>query len=93
MVNYQLAKVYKIVCRITGENYVGSTCEPTLARRLVAHSSACKAYYEKKEVLTWRHFKLFYEGTTILIYWKTVLVIIMMNYVKKNVNTMILLNV
>ena len=44
MVNYQLGKIYKIVCQITGEVYVGSTCEKTLARRLVSHCSACKAY-------------------------------------------------
>ena len=47
MVNYQLGKIYKIVCRITGEVYVGSTCETTLARRLAAHRNHCKDYYEK----------------------------------------------
>ena len=49
MVNYQLGKIYKIVCRITGEVYVGSTCEKTLARRLVVHRSSCKLFYEKNK--------------------------------------------
>jgi hypothetical protein len=37
MVNYQLGKIYKIVCNVTGLVYVGSTCEPTLAKRLTKH--------------------------------------------------------
>ena len=37
MVNYNNGKIYKIVCNITGEIYIGSTCEPTLARRLAKH--------------------------------------------------------
>jgi hypothetical protein len=35
MVNYQLGKIYKIVGN--GLTYYGSTCEPTLARRLTSH--------------------------------------------------------
>lgn len=34
MVNYSFAKVYKIVDNTNGNIYVGSTCEPTLARKL-----------------------------------------------------------
>jgi len=30
-------KIYKIVCGETGEVYYGSTCEPTVARRLTTH--------------------------------------------------------
>ena len=37
MPNYQNGKIYKIVCNITNECYIGSTCEPTLARRLATH--------------------------------------------------------
>ena len=48
MKDYQLGKMYKIVCRVTGEVYVRSTCETTLSKRLVAHRSACKSYHEKK---------------------------------------------
>jgi molybdopterin-guanine dinucleotide biosynthesis protein len=44
MTNYQLGKIYKIVCNTTGLTYYGSTCEPTLARRLAGHRSK----YEKK---------------------------------------------
>ena len=47
MKTYQLGKIYKIVCRITGEVYVGSTCEPTLAKRLVHHRLNCKKKVEK----------------------------------------------
>jgi hypothetical protein len=37
MPNYQNGKIYKIVCNITDECYIGSTCEPTVARRLAGH--------------------------------------------------------
>ncbi len=37
MPNYQLGKIYKIECHQTGEIYVGSTVQPTLARRLAKH--------------------------------------------------------
>ena len=39
MVNYNLGKIYKIVCNITSLIYIGSTCEPTLAKRLAKHIS------------------------------------------------------
>jgi hypothetical protein len=44
MVKYNLAKVYKIVDNTTDNIYIGSTCEPTLARRLAGHVSAYKRY-------------------------------------------------
>jgi len=37
MPNYQDGKIYSIVCNITDECYIGSTCEPTVARRLATH--------------------------------------------------------
>ena len=37
MTDYQKGKIYRIVCNITGLTYYGSTCEPTLARRLAGH--------------------------------------------------------
>ena len=40
MVNYQQGKIYKIVCHTTGFVYYGSTCEPSLARRLHQHKLA-----------------------------------------------------
>ena len=43
MVNYELGKIYKIVCDTTGLIYVGSTCE-TLSRRLAAHDRCYRSY-------------------------------------------------
>lgn len=37
MEKYQRAKVYAIICKKTGRRYIGSTCEPTLAKRLAQH--------------------------------------------------------
>ena len=37
MIDYSKGKIYKIVCNNTGLIYIGSTCEPTLARRLAKH--------------------------------------------------------
>ena len=48
MVNYQLGKIYKIVCNVTDLVYIGSTCEPTLARRLTKHVNNYKRYLDKK---------------------------------------------
>ena len=62
MVNYQLGKIYKIVCRITGEVYVGSTCEKTLARRLVAHRSACSRFLEKQQGSKFSSFQIIQRG-------------------------------
>ena len=36
MVQYSLAKVYKIVCNVTGDIYIGSSCQ-SLALRLATH--------------------------------------------------------
>jgi hypothetical protein len=44
MVNYELAKIYKIVDNTNGNIYIGSTCEPTLARRLATHKGSFKQY-------------------------------------------------
>jgi hypothetical protein len=42
MVNYANGKIYKIVG--SGMTYYGSTCEPTLARRLAGHVGKYKSY-------------------------------------------------
>ena len=53
MVNYQLGKIYKIVDNTNGDIYIGSTCEPTLSRRLANHICDYKKYLEgKKENIT-----------------------------------------
>ena len=49
MVNYQLGKIYKIVCNKTGLIYVGSTCEPTLARRLAKHKGSYNYYLNHQQ--------------------------------------------
>jgi hypothetical protein len=48
-VNYQLGKIYKIVDNTNENVYVGSTCEPTLARRLAKHVSCYLCYLTDKE--------------------------------------------
>ena len=44
MTDYRQGKVYRIVCNTTGLTYYGSTCEPTIARRLAGHVSAWKLW-------------------------------------------------
>ena len=44
MPDYQLGKIYKIECNVTGKVYIGSTCEPILARRLASHVGHYKCY-------------------------------------------------
>ena len=45
---YNKAKIYRIVSNITGENYYGSTCEPTLARRLAKHRDSYNHHVKGK---------------------------------------------
>ena len=40
MVNYENAKIYKLVCNKTGMIYIGSTCQRLLCKRLSGHVSA-----------------------------------------------------
>ena len=44
MVNYSLGKIYKIECLTTNKIYYGSTCEPTLSRRLAQYTGLFKKY-------------------------------------------------
>ena len=46
--NYQLGKIYKIVDLDSNKCYVGSTCEPILARRLAKHVGDYKQYLKGK---------------------------------------------
>ena len=48
MPDYQLGKIYKIDCNVTGKVYIGSTCEPILARRLASHVGHYKRYLNGK---------------------------------------------
>jgi hypothetical protein len=45
---YQRGKIYMITSPHTEEIYIGSTCEPTLARRLAKHVMSYKLYQEGK---------------------------------------------
>ena len=51
MVKYEDGKIYRIVCNITGEQYVGSTCE-TLCRRLAKHKVDYKRWKQGKQTYT-----------------------------------------
>ena len=63
---YQRGKIYKIVCNQCDETYVGSTCEPSLARRLSFHRSNSKKEKHKNTRLykhvnehgDWNNFKI-----------------------------------
>ena len=48
MIDYQQGKIYKIECNVTGKVYIGSTCEPILARRLAGHIKNYKSYLNGK---------------------------------------------
>jgi hypothetical protein len=48
MTDYTRAKIYKIVDNTTDNIYIGSTCEPTLARRLAKHKSCYNGYKNGK---------------------------------------------
>ena len=51
MVNYELAKIYKIVCNKTGMVYIGSTCQRLLSQRLSGH---VRGYRQ------WKNGKIYY---------------------------------
>jgi hypothetical protein len=48
MISFKDAKIYKIHCNKTGLNYIGSTCEPTLEKRLSKHKSQYQCYLNGK---------------------------------------------
>jgi hypothetical protein len=47
-IDYSKGKIYKIVDLASNECYIGSTCEPTLARRLAGHVRNFKDYKNGK---------------------------------------------
>jgi hypothetical protein len=53
MTNYQLGKIYRITCNLTNQNYYGSTCEPTLSKRLAKHVSNFKDWLKLKNHATY----------------------------------------
>jgi hypothetical protein len=44
MERYSQSKIYRMVCNITGVQYIGSTCLPTLAKRLAYHRKHYKEF-------------------------------------------------
>jgi hypothetical protein len=52
MPDYQLSKVYQIVCLTTGQKYVGSTTQKTLAERLSGHNRSFKCWKGGKDKFT-----------------------------------------
>ena len=44
MIDYMQGKIYKIYCNTTGKTYYGSTCQPTLAKRLADHVQSFKKH-------------------------------------------------
>ena len=44
MERYTRGKIYKIVCNITGKQYIGSTCKRLLSERLANHKADFKMY-------------------------------------------------
>jgi hypothetical protein len=49
-INYKNGKIYEIVCRITGEKYVGSTTQP-LSKRLAEHRNLKKNNTISKQII------------------------------------------
>jgi hypothetical protein len=47
-IDYSKGKIYKIVDYTNNNNYIGSTCEPILARRLAGHVGSYKSYLNGK---------------------------------------------
>ena len=49
MVNYELGKIYKLVCNKTGLIYIGSTCQKLLSQRLSGHVANYKRWKNGKD--------------------------------------------
>ena len=66
-INYQLGKIYKIVSDQTENVYIGSTCEPTLARRMTGHRKDYKQYINtgKKYITSYELLK--YDDSQIIL--------------------------
>jgi hypothetical protein len=70
MVNYKLGKIYAIECNVTGQKYIGSTCEPTLSKRLTKHVGNYRCYLKG----TYHYvssFKIFENGNYFIVLLET----------------------
>ena len=62
MVNYENAKIYKLVCNKTGLICIGSTCQRLLCKRLSGHVAAYKFWENGKTNEYVTSFKIFFYG-------------------------------
>ena len=60
--DYSRGKIYKIVCNITGKIYIGSTCEPTLARRLAKHVGNFRDWKKNNNKIYISSYQIIEEG-------------------------------
>jgi hypothetical protein len=67
MTDYKKGKIYRIVCNITGLTYYGSTCEPTLARRLAKHVGDFKHFNDGKTESYTTSFKVIEGGNYVIV--------------------------
>ena len=62
MERYQQGKIYAIICRKTERRYVGSTYEPTLAKRLAKHVADFKCWLENDKIRYKTSFDIIKDG-------------------------------
>jgi hypothetical protein len=67
MTNYRQGKIYKIVCNTTGLTYYGSTCEPTLARRLANHKTSYRYWKSGKKIGNVKSFGLLENDNYVIV--------------------------
>jgi hypothetical protein len=70
MVNYKLGKIYAIECNVTGQKYIGSTCEPTLSKRLTKHVGNYRCYLNGTSNYV-SSFKIFENGNYFIVLLET----------------------
>jgi hypothetical protein len=78
--HYQNGKIYKIVCNKTSLIYYGSSCEPTLARRLAKHVFDFRRWLKGNKHHTSHRLKFLNEEIIKLFSWNCSLVLPKMNY-------------
>ena len=62
MVNYQLGKIYRLVCNTTGKTYIGSTCKPSLRKRLAEHKNDYNKWKKGTRLTKVSSFEIFDEN-------------------------------
>lgn len=62
MRNFQDAKIYKIVCDITGVIYIGSTTQKLLSQRLSTHNSRYRGWVKNNKLPYCSSYKVLQSG-------------------------------